>query len=391
MKALVGGTLIDGKGGSPVADSVVVINDEGSIEAVGPRDAIGLHPSWEVVRIEGLTLLPGLIDCHVHITAAGDPGELATGQRPTLARRAYRRPVTDSDLEVPLNLYRDGARRGGFESGIDLALRGILVSPNFLFRFEEQPTSIAPETPYRISDLELASRLSFFLWSSIPDDELLDVATKEALNNPEVLHQQVRRMLEDSRSQALVDNFAGQWLSLRSVAGIQPDPNLFPEFDENLRVAMRRETELLLTDQLSRDLSVVDLLRADYTFLNERLAQHYGIAGVLGSHYRRVPLPDNRRGGLLGHSSILAVTSYGNRTSPVLRAKWLLENVFGTPPSPPPPDVPALPDAGSADAPRTVEGVRADRAPLRAVVDLELTRALVEPQLTRLKGVWSFW
>ncbi len=261
----------------------------------------------------------------------------------TLARRAYRRPVTDSDLEVPLNLYRDGARRGGFESGIDLALRGILVSPNFLFRFEEQPTSIAPETPYRISDLELASRLSFFLWSSIPDDELLDVATKEVLNKPEVLQQQVQRMLEDSRSQALVDNFAGQWLHIRNVPGLQPSPELLFHFDDNLRNAFERETKLFFESIVQENRSVLDLLDADYTFLNERLAKHYGIKGVYGERFRRVSLAGNSvRRGLLGQGSILTSTSRPNRTSPVIRGKWILENILGAPPPPPPPNVPEL-------------------------------------------------
>ena len=241
--------------------------------------------------------------------------------------------MTDADLEIPLGLYREGADRGGFEAGIELALRGILVSPNFLFRFEDQPTSVESGTPYRISDLELASRLSFFLWSSIPDDELVEVAAIGTLHTPDVLQRQVRRMLADPRSQALVDDFAGQWLHIRNVAGFQPSPELLFHFDDNLRQAFERETKLFFESIIRENRSVLELLNADYTFLNERLAQHYGIAGVLGSHYRRVPLPDNRRGGLLGHSSILAVTSYGNRTSPVLRAKWLLENVFGTPKS----------------------------------------------------------
>ena len=197
--------------------------------------------------------------------------------------------------------------------------------------------------------------MSFFLWSSIPDDELLDVASAGSLSDGAELERQVRRMLGDPRAAALVQNFAGQWLGLRSVDGLAPDPNLFPEFDENLREALRRETDLFVASHLREDRSVVDLLRADHTFLNERLARHYGIAGVTGNHFRRVSLPDERRGGLLGHASVLAVTSYGNRTSPVLRAKWLLENVLGTPPAPPPPDIPSLPEGGAAAGePRTV-------------------------------------
>ena len=252
-----------------------------------------------------------------------------------------------------LAFYRAG-RAAGFETGIRMALERLLIDPEFLFRIERDPEGVPPGAPYRLSGLELASRLSFFLWSSIPDDELLDAAISGRLSDPAERERQVRRMLADARARALVDNFAGQWLSLRSVEGIAPDPNLFPAFDENLREAFRQETELFVESHLRADRSVVDLLRADHSFLNERLARHYGIPGVSGSHYRRVKLPGDRRGGLLGHGSILAATSYGNRTSPVLRAKWLLENVLGTPPAPPPPDIPPLPAGGEAGEPRTV-------------------------------------
>ena len=272
----------------------------------------------------------------------------------TLARRAWRRPVDDADIEPLLAFYRAGRTADGFEAGIRMAIERLLIDPEFLFRIERDPEGIAPGAPYRLADLELASRLSFFLWSSIPDDELLDVAAGGRLSDRAERERQVRRLLTDSRSRALVDNFAGQWLSLRSVEGIAPDPNLFPDFDENLRDALRQETERFVESQLREDRSVVDLLRADYSFLNERLARHYGIPGVTGSHYRRVTLPDDRRAGLLGHGSILAATSYGNRTSPVLRAKWLLENVLGTPPAPPPPDIPPFPAGGEAGEPRTV-------------------------------------
>ena len=260
-----------------------------------------------------------------------------------LARRAFRRPVTDADLEIPLSLYSEGARRGGFEAGIDLAVRSMLVSPHFLFRFEDQPASLAPETPYRVSDLELASRLSFFIWSSIPDDELLDVAVEGRLHTPEVLRQQVQRMLRDCRSQALVDNFAGQWLHIRNVDGFQPSPELLFHFDDNLRQAFERETQLFVESIMRENRSVLDLLDADYTFLNERLARHYGIPGVYGARFRRVSLPtDSPRRGLLGQGSILTGTSRANRTSPVIRGKWILENILGTPPPPPPPNVPDL-------------------------------------------------
>ena len=261
----------------------------------------------------------------------------------TLARRAYRRPVTDAEIEALLSFYNDGRADGDFETGIELALRGLLVSPGFLFRLERDPAEIAPDTDYRISGLELASRLSFFLWSSIPDDELLEVAMEGMLAEPAVLDRQVRRMLADSRSEALVDNFVGQWLQLRRVPTLAPDPFKDPDFDESLRQALRRETELFLDSIIREDRSVLELLEADYTFLNERLARHYGVPHVYGSHFRRVALPEGSvRGGLLGQGSILAVTSHANRTSPVVRGKWILENILGTPPPEPPANVPPL-------------------------------------------------
>ena len=260
-----------------------------------------------------------------------------------LARGAWRRPVTDADLDVPLELYRAGAARGGFEAGIERAVRGILVSPRFLFRFEDQPPEAEPNTPYRISGLELASRLSFFLWSSVPDDELLDLAAAGKLREPGMLRRQVRRMLADPRSRALVDNFAGQWLHVRNVAGFQPSPELLFHFDDNLRQAFEQETKLFFESIVRENRSVLDLLDADHTFLNERLARHYGIPGVHGERFRRVRLPAGSvRRGLLGQGSILTGTSRANRTSPVIRGKWILENVLGAPPPPPPPDVPDL-------------------------------------------------
>ena len=263
----------------------------------------------------------------------------------TLARRAYRKPLSDADLQVPLGLYRDGAKRGGFEAGIEMALRSILVSPTFLFRLEDQPSGVKPNTPYRISDLDLASRLSFFLWSSIPDEQLLEVAAKSHLRRPDVLQQQVRRMLADPRADALVDNFAGQWLHIRNVTVHQPSPEVLFHFDDNLRKAFEQETKLFFQSIIRENRSVNDLLDADYTFLNERLARHYGITGVYGERFRRVALPpDSVRGGLLGKGSVLTTTSYPNRTSPVIRGKWILENVFGAPPPPPPPNVPELKD-----------------------------------------------
>ena len=259
-----------------------------------------------------------------------------------LARRAYRRPVTDEDIEPLLSFYKTGQREGGFDRGIQSALGRMLVSPQFLFRAEHDPANVAPGHAYRVSDLDLASRLSFFLWSSIPDEELLDLAIDGKLGDPEILSQQVRRMIADIRSRTLARNFAGQWLRLRDLQIAKPDPKTFPEFDDELRAAFRRETELFFEDQLRKDRSVVDLLRADYTFLNEQLARHYGITNVYGTHFRRVELQDHTRRGLLGHASILTVTSYANRTSPTLRGKWVLENILGAPPPAPPPDVPAL-------------------------------------------------
>lgn len=264
----------------------------------------------------------------------------------TLARRAYRKGVTDRDLGRLLTFYTAEKAAGGFDAGIRSALERILVDPQFLFRIERDPSTATPGTPYRLTDVELASRLSFFLWSSMPDEELLDLAVRGTLHQPPILERQVRRMLVDVRSSALVSNFAMQWLHLRNVPALAPDVNAFPAFDENLRQAFLRETELFLESQLRADRSVAELLNADYTFVNERLARHYGLPNVYGSHFRRVTYPDGRRAGLLGHGSILSVTSYATRTSPVVRGKWLLENILGAPPPSPPPNVPNLPERG---------------------------------------------
>ncbi len=266
----------------------------------------------------------------------------------TLARRAYRRPVTDVDLERLMPFYDQGRAEASFERGVQRAIERLLVSPEFLFRLERDPAGAAAGDVYRVSDLELASRLSFFLWSSIPDDELLDLAVGGQLRDPVVLDQQVRRMLADSRSEVLVTNFAEQWLFLRDVDAKEPDSGFFPGFDENLRQAFKRETELFVGSVLRDDRSVLDLLTANYTFVNERLARHYGIPHVYGSHFRRVELEDESRRGLLGQGSILTLTSYATRTSPVLRGKWILENLLASPPPPPPPNVPAL-DATTDD------------------------------------------
>jgi hypothetical protein len=263
----------------------------------------------------------------------------------TLARHAYRRPVTDSDTAILLKPYQ-AFRNKGFDTGIRMAVERILVSPEFLFRIEHDAPNMAAGSAYRVSDLELASRLSFFLWSSIPDDELLDLAVGGKLNDPAVLEQQLRRMLADSRSKSLVSNFAGQWLYLRNVRSALPDLGEYPEFDENLRDAFQQETELFFESTLREDRSVLALLDANYTFLNERLARHYGIPDVYGNQFRRVTLKDENRRGLLGQGSILMVTSYAARTSPTIRGKWLLTNILGTPPPPPPPNVPSLKDRG---------------------------------------------
>ena len=311
----------------------------GSIEIRGPYDVKGRGDTPSRRRI---------FVCRP--TAGHDEEPCAERILSTLARRAYRRPVTDADVRPLLDLYTATRRTEDFDGAIEMVLRRILASPDFLFRTERDPVNAASGTPYRISDLELASRLSFFLWSSIPDDELLDVAERGRLAQPAVFDQQVRRMLADPRSTAaLVSNFAGQWLHLRNIRLVSPDPYEFPEWDENLRLALERETRLFLESQLREDRGVPELLTADYTFVNQRLARHYGMPGVYGDHFRRMTLTDEARKGLLGKGSVLTVTSYPHRTSPVVRGKWLLENLLGAPPPPPPPDVPELPENDDAD------------------------------------------
>jgi hypothetical protein len=278
-------------------------------------------------------------------TGPGDEDQCAERILAHLIHRAYRRPVTSADLEKPMEFYRTAKATDGFEAGVQSALSAILVSPEFLFRIEQDPPGVAPNGIYRVSDLALASRLSFFLWSSIPDDELLATAERGELHKPKMLEKQVVRMLADSRAENLARNFAGQWLHLRNLETITPDLRLFPDFDDNLRQAFRRETEMHFETVLRDDRSVFELLHADYTFLNERLAKHYGIPNVYGSRFRRVALDkDSVRGGLLRQGSVLTVTSYATRTSPVIRGKWILENLFGAPPPPPLPNVPALKD-----------------------------------------------
>lgn len=259
-----------------------------------------------------------------------------------LARQAYRRRVTDGDVERLLNHYQRGKNQGGFESGIQTAIQAILTNPEFVFRFEYEPNKITPGTNYSISAQQLASRLAYFLWSSSPDDELISLAENGSLKNPQVLEKQVRRMLADPRAEALAANFAGQWLTLQNLKEVLPDPLIFPNFDRNLAQSMKRETELLFRNMIEEDRSPVDLLTADYTFVDERLAKHYGIPNILGNRFRRVAVPVDYRRGLLGHGSILTLTSVANRTAPVIRGKWVMEVLLGTPPPPPPPNIPAL-------------------------------------------------
>jgi hypothetical protein len=265
----------------------------------------------------------------------------------TLASRAYRRPVTDADLNDLMPFYAAGRAKSGFDTGIQQALERLLVSPQFLFRIERDPSGIAAGTVYRISDIELASRLSFFLWSSIPDDELMNLAISGILKDPAILDQQVKRMLADPRSESLVTNFAAQWLFLRDVEQKQPDVLMFPDFDDGLRYGFERETELFIDSILRENRSVLELLSANYTFINDRLARHYGIPNIEGSYFRRYTFPETTvRGGLLGQGSILTLTSYSTRTSPVLRGKWVLENLLSAAPPPPPPNIPALQTEG---------------------------------------------
>jgi hypothetical protein len=292
----------------------------------------------------------------------GQGDDLACARRilGTLLRRAYRQPVHEPDLQSVLAFYVSGQREGGFEMGVQRALKAILASPKFVFRSEQDPPNPPSGGVFRISSLELASRLSFFLWSSIPDDELLKVASEGRLRDPAALERQVRRMLADPKSAALVGNFAGQWLQLRNLKSVQPNSDAFPDFDDNLRQSFQRETELFFESVMREDRSVLDLLRADYTFLNERLARHYGVPDIYGSRFRRVTITDEARKGLLGQGSILAVTSHAERTSPVVRGKWILDNLLGTPPGAPPPDVPSLKENEKGQQPKRMREMLAE-------------------------------
>src|SRR5262245_4532766 len=272
-----------------------------------------------------------------------------------VARRAFRRPVAASDIKRPMEFYSDARKNGGdFNAGIRAGLARILASPKFVFRAEEDPGTIPPGAPHRITDVELASRLSFFLWSSIPDDELLNLASAGRLREPRGLEAQVRGMIADERADSLMTQFTGQWLQLRNLDKVTPDLLMFPDFDDNVRQAFRRETELFFTSIVRENRSTLNLLDADYTFVNERLARHYGIRGVYGSRFRRVEVTDPNRRGLLGQGSFLALTSAANRTSPILRGKYVISNLLNTPPLPPPPNVPQLEESAPKDRPSTV-------------------------------------
>lgn len=322
-------------------------------------------------RTQGLTGLPHLRDVGINgpynitgvsetpsrrriLTCHTDDISCAKRILAPLARQAYRRPVNDADLEDLLTAFQKGRNARGFEAGIRLALQLILASPEFVFRFERTPAGVAPGTNYRISDLELASRLSYFLWSRGPDETLLTLASQNKLRTPAVLEREVRRMLADPRAEALASNFAGQWLYLRNLKDVQPDLFAYPNFSANLLDSMRRETELLFLSIIRENRPVTDLLNADYTFVDENLARHYGLPDIDGNHFRRVPITDDNRRGLLGQASILTVTSFANRTSPVVRGKWVLDNLLGAPPPTPPPNVPPLKENASDAKPLPV-------------------------------------
>jgi hypothetical protein len=334
------------------ASSGLLQRDDTRMQAVDTIGITGPYGASERARTETPSLRKILL-CRPTSAAQEEP--CARRILTSMARQAYRRPITGGEVQTLMDFYRDGRKGGDFVTGLQVALSCILASPDFLFRVEHDPARAVPGSAYRISDLELASRLSFFLWSSIPDKTLLDLADKGTLHQPAVLRQQVGRMIADPRSEALVDNFVGQWLLLRDLRTAAPDVSLFPGFDEALLDAYEQETKLFFNDQIQRNQSVVELLSARYTFLNETLAKQYGIPNIFGTRFRRVDLPaDSPRGGLLGQGALLMVTSYPNRTSPVLRGKWVLTSLLGTPPPQPPPNVPGLKDKGEGGKPATV-------------------------------------
>jgi mono/diheme cytochrome c family protein len=336
-RPLLGNTDSVDSDGVPRIDVVMVT---GPFNATGPGDTASRRR---------------IFSCTPATAAAAEERRCATTIVSTLARRAFRRPVTAAETATLMEFYDRGRAGGRFDAGVQMAIRRVLADPAFLFRAEREPTGVPAGRPYKVNDLDLASRLSFFLWSSIPDDELLRVAADGRLSSPAVFQQQVRRMLADPKADALVTNFAGQWLQLRNLERVAPNPMEFPDFDDDLRRAFRRETELFFGSIVREDRSVLDLLRADYTYVNGRLARHYGVAGINGSQFRRITVTDEARKGLLGQGSILTLTSHPNRTSPVKRGKWILENLMGSPPPPPPPNVPPLKESSELPRPRTMK------------------------------------
>jgi hypothetical protein len=339
------------KADGPIEDEYRMVEQSLVDVSVGALPGMTTLPHLHELSITGPVAVTGVSDtpsrAKIFICKpAGSAGELPCARKivSALARQAYRRPATENDVESLLSFYQTGRNGGNFDSGVRTAIQAMIANPEFVFRFERTPATVAPAANYRITDLELASRLSFFLWSCPPDEELLTIASQGKLREPAILAALVKRMLADPRSEALVTNFAGQWLHLQNLKIANPDLFEFPNFDKTLANSMRRETELLFQSIIREDRSMTDLLTADYTFVDERLARHYGIPNVMGSRFRRVPVTDPNRFGLLGHGSILTLTSTALRTSPVQRGKYVMEVLLGTPPPPPPPNVPALPE-----------------------------------------------
>ena len=351
---------------------------------MGPHNATGVSETPSRRKI--FTCLPA---------NASEEGPCASNIITTLARQAFRRPLTAENVEELMSAYQEGANQAGFDTGVRMALQFIIANPEFVFRVERTPANIAPGVNYRISDLELASRLAFFLWSTLPDDELIGLASREQLKDPAVLRQQVRRMLADPRSEALAKNFAGQWLHLRNLRELLPDVYLYADADQNLFESMRRETELLFDSIVRENRNIVDLLTADYTFVNERLAKHYEIPNILGVRFRRVTLQDENRFGLLGQGSILSATSFSNRTSPVVRGKWVLEEVLGVSAPIPPPNVPLLEEntLGKGGEPLRLRSVRERLEQHRAVEPCASCHKIMDPMGLALEnfdaiGAW---
>jgi Protein of unknown function (DUF1592)/Protein of unknown function (DUF1588)/Protein of unknown function (DUF1585)/Protein of unknown function (DUF1595) len=339
-----------------VAGGILVANGSAGPGRGGPGAGVTVNgpfnPTGEPVEVTSRS--------RIFVCRATDPKEepaCASRILSNLARKAYRRPVTDRDIAPLMRFYNEGRAAGTFESGIENAMVAMLASTKLLYRVEPPPAGTKPGSIYRLNDMELASRLSFFLWSTIPDDELLALAEKGKLSDPKITEQQVRRMLADPRAKTLTTNFAFEWLKVRDMAALEPDPFVYPSFDRPLRAALLREMELFVDSIFREDRSVVDLLSANYTFVNERLAAHYGVENILGDQFRRVTLTDPNRFGLLGKGAVLMVTAYPNRTSPVLRGSYILENITGTPPSPPPPNVEAFKENKEGEKPKTIREI----------------------------------